>query len=778
MVKQQDQSNGGSCAVESGRGESSRKQRWVRDLLLLSIVVLVALVIRGVYIAQQQSDPLFDRPLVDAQFWDAWASAFAAGERFEDGPYYRAPLYAWTLGVVYKTLGSGPVAWRAVQALLGALTCGLVYLIGRVAFSQLVGFLAGLVTASYWILVYFTGEMLIPTLGIFLNTLLVLLLLQADRRRTVLWWASAGIVLGLSAIARPNILLFAPAIVLWMLVSRRSWPQFFTHAAVVTVGCLLVVLPVTIRNGVVGGDRVLISSQAGVNLYIGNNPRADGIKVTLPDTRKRANQATLDQQALAENEAGRKLKPSEISRFYLGKTWDFVRSEPRRASQLLVMKSFLFWSWYEFANNKDIYAYTQRYTPIVAILPLGFGLLGPLGLVGIAVIWPRRRELFPVWGFVLLYMVSVVLFFVSARFRVPILPVLILLAVVAAEWIVLTLKKKDWHSIIRAGIALVILLCVSNIGKWKVQKNMLDFSIAHTMNQDGKFEESLQIYRRLIEEDPENYHAYTDSSLVYLALGELSDAETNARHAVKIDTNHFKGHWVLGVALARQERLDEALPHLAKAVQLMPVSPENQRELGHALLLKGDLVQARRHLERAFELAPNHPDVLASLGILAARENKVTEAEAYFQNSVAINPENPEIYLPWARMSESNGRIADAISVARQGLKHVPQHDQLAIYLAQLLLSPDPTIRNPAEAVRLAEAVCVREKRTNPQSLQTLAKAYALNGRCPEGIDTANDAIRLARSAGLDSVVRQMRSLILRCESGQTVDANQEPNEP
>ena len=129
-------------------------------------------------------------------------------------------------------------------------------------------------------------------------------------------------------------------------------------------------------------------------------------------------------------------------------------------------------------------------------------------------------------------------------------------------------------------------------------------------------------------------------------------------------------------------------------------------------------------------------------------------------------------------MWERNDRIADAVSVVRQGLRHVPQHDQLAIYLAQLLLSPNPTIRDPAEAVRLAEAVCVREKRNNPQSLQTLAKAYAMNGCCPEAIDTANDAIRLAQAAGLDSMVQQMRSLIQRCESGQPVDANQEPNEP
>ncbi len=101
--------------MESHQGRNPRI-----DLLLVTIITLVALTIRGVYIAQQHSDPLFDRPTIDAEFWHAWSWAFAAGERFESGPYYRAPLYAWTLGVGCGTAatpsfddsaGPHPPAW-------------------------------------------------------------------------------------------------------------------------------------------------------------------------------------------------------------------------------------------------------------------------------------------------------------------------------------------------------------------------------------------------------------------------------------------------------------------------------------------------------------------------------------------------------------------------------------------------------------------------------------------------------------------------------------------
>ena len=680
-----------SSTSGDGRRDATGRGGWKRDLLLVSIVLLVALVIRGIYIAQQHSDPLFDRPTVDAEYWHAWASAFAAGEGFEEGPYYRAPLYAWMLGAVYKTIGSEPFAWRVVQAMLGALTCALVYGIGRLKFNRGIGFVAGLITAVYWILVFFTGEMLIPTLATFLATLLVLLLLLADRRRTVAWWGAAGIVLGLSAITRPNILLVAPVIVLWMLVSRQEWRRFLAHAAVITLGCLLVVLPITVRNAAIGGDQVLISSQGGVNLYIGNNPQADGFSVVMPGTTAHALQTRLEQRAIAEQEAGRELSPSEISRFYARKTWDFVRSHPGAAAQLLFTKFTYFWASHEFANNKDIYAYTQRHTPLVTVLPLRFGLIAPLGLLGVAVIWPRRRELFPLWGFILVYMISIVLFFASARFRVPILPVLILLAVVAVEWMVRAALKKEWRSVLEAVAGLAFLLFFSNsggwnaaTGRWDAEPDWIDLRVAATFAQDGRTGEALEVYRDIIERNPDNYDALADSAFLYLARDELREAEANARRAVKIDRNDYKGYNALGTALLRQGRLDEALPHLSKAARLMPMSSMSQHELGRGLFLKGDFERARDHLVRALGLAPGHPKYLASLGLLAAEEDKVAEAVECFEKSVAAEPANRDVYLAWARMWERNGRITEAVSAARQGLEHLPGDDELSAYLAQL----------------------------------------------------------------------------------------------
>ena len=290
--------------------------------------------------------------------------------------------------------GHGYVVPRVVQAVIGALSCGLLFLIGRRLFGRAVAAVAGFAAAGYWILIYFDGELLIPTLIVFIDLLLIWLLLRAGRAPSIAVHATAGVVLGLSAIARPNVLLFAPAIVVWLLVThRRRWKRALLGVICVTAGCLLVVLPVTVRNYVVGDDMVLIASQGGVNSYIGNNPESDGRTAIVPGTPGgwwEGYYATVER---AENARGRELKPSEVSDYYYEQAWEFMRTQPREFFKLLGLKLTLFWSAWEIGNNKNIYFWVERFTPTLRWLPLGFGVVGPLGIVGLVLCWRRRGEL-------------------------------------------------------------------------------------------------------------------------------------------------------------------------------------------------------------------------------------------------------------------------------------------------------------------------------------------------------------------------------------------------
>ena len=80
---------------------------------------------------------------MDAAYHDEWARAIASGEAFIEGPYFRAPLYPWFLGAVYSLFGIDTLPPRILQAVIGSLSCGLLFLIGRRVFTRTIGAVAG-----------------------------------------------------------------------------------------------------------------------------------------------------------------------------------------------------------------------------------------------------------------------------------------------------------------------------------------------------------------------------------------------------------------------------------------------------------------------------------------------------------------------------------------------------------------------------------------------------------------------------------------------------------
>ena len=556
-----------------------------RDAALLTAIVLFAFALRLIYVLQMRGSPLFDDPVMDELYHDQWARALAAGQTYMEGPFFRAPLYPAFLAAIYKFFGQSYLVPRLIQAGLGSLSCGLLFLIGRRVFTRTIGAVAGFAAGGYWMLIYFDGELLIPSLIVFLDLALIWLMLRAAGAPGKLIHGLGGAVLGLSALGRPNILLFGPAIVIWLfIVHREKRSRALAYATCVTAGCLLVILPVTIRNYVVGKDAVLISSQGGVNLYIGNNPQADGRTAIVPGTPGDWWGGYYAAIKRAEQASGRILKPSEVSRYYFGQAMDFIRRRPADFLSLTILKLRLFWTRWEVSNNKDIYFWSENFTPIVRWLPLGFAVIGPLGILGLILCRNRRAELFPLWGFVVVYMVSVVLFFCTARYRTPILPVLILLAVYAVFEGVRAVSRKRWRAIGGGLVGLALAAAFVNVPP------------------EGKQ------YRN-------EAFAYVRLGSAYARKDRLDQAADSYRKAVQIAPFFLTAHFKLGMLQRHMNQLDEAIAEFRAAL----ATPESMRltgetdvrvaqvqyNLGQALEERGDRGEAQEHYRAALALDPD-----------------------------------------------------------------------------------------------------------------------------------------------------------------------------
>ncbi|MDF1837311.1 MAG: glycosyltransferase family 39 protein, partial [Planctomycetota bacterium] len=155
----QDSPSYDSVQPECARSPWSSRERWG-----LVILLLLAFAFRLINVLAMRDNPRFDAPVMDGLYHLDWARALMAGESFQEGAFFRAPLYPWFMAAVLKVTGGSLLALRVVQCLLGVATVALTLLIARQCFGRSAGWLGGVVAATYWVLVYVDGEPLIPTL--------------------------------------------------------------------------------------------------------------------------------------------------------------------------------------------------------------------------------------------------------------------------------------------------------------------------------------------------------------------------------------------------------------------------------------------------------------------------------------------------------------------------------------------------------------------------------------------------------------------------------------
>ncbi len=214
------------------------------------------------------------RPAGDEWTWIGWSIHSPAGVaapevRFNPlrtGVLFYPPLYPYFVGAFFALLGS-LAAVKAVQALVGAL---LVPAVGGVAArlaGPRAGLGAGLIVALYPELVWFSVHFWSETLFLVLLWWAFERLLAADQRGSAALAAGAGLLWGLAVLTRETSLYFTPLAAAWL--ARGRGPGFRRGAAFLAVS-LLCVAPWTYRNWVVYKAFIPVSTAGGLNLWQGN----------------------------------------------------------------------------------------------------------------------------------------------------------------------------------------------------------------------------------------------------------------------------------------------------------------------------------------------------------------------------------------------------------------------------------------------------------------------------------------------------------------------------
>jgi Tfp pilus assembly protein PilF len=595
-----------------------------RDTTLVVLVVfIVALGVRLLYLwSQADANPVFHNPVMDNAIHHQWASRVASGEGLGPKPYFRAPLYYLALGAVYTMTGPSVVVARVANSVVGALGCALLALLGIQLSSTRTGLIAGLLAALYWPLVYFDGEMLTLSLEVTLNLLLLVLLVRLDREgREVARWlpALAGFVFGLSAITRPNVLAFAPVVVAWAWWTLPR-PRRVRHVAIrvgaLAVGAACAVGPVAARNLMVGGEAVLVATNGGVNFYIGNNPQSDGVTAVVPGTRPGWIEGYDDTHRIAEEAAGRSLTESEVSGFWFRRAVDWIRSDPSSWVHLVAYKFRLFWNPSEIGNNQAVAPFARLSWVIRALRWNGFPLAILLAGLGVVLAPWDRRWLVPA-AFAGIHAATVVAFFVNARYRLPVVPVLLLFAAVALQKLPELLRDlRSRRAAMALGVAAVagVLMATAPPSRSEV-----------------------------LLSDTFNYHLFL---AVFYATpqpeggGREDLALEHYRDAVRVRPGHAESRLAYAQLLMREQRWLEARQTLERATALHPDLVEASVFLATVYVRLGEVALAEAELRRALVVTPREPSLLEGLGCLLSHVGRHDEARPVLRQALVLVPDS------------------------------------------------------------------------------------------------------------------------------------------
>ncbi|MDP8205186.1 MAG: tetratricopeptide repeat protein [Candidatus Electryonea clarkiae] len=578
------------------------------------LLFLIALAIRLVYLATLAARPGFSMPIVDEIAYDRVARLISTGQGFGPGPLYRPPLWSAVLGLVYVLFGGLFQYARLTNVILGALAVTSIYRLGVKLFDKKTAFASGLIYSVYGLMVHYSGTGLVTSLFIYLVLEAVNLTIATTDKYHWKKIVPVGLLWGLASVARPVALLPAIIILIHKLIkSKLSREERYRSALYYLIGLGIAILPFTARN-VLQGDPVLISTNGGINFYLGNNEHSTGFQAYHPIlgvfwTPESAHQ-------WAEGMTGHRMKPTEVSKFYLNEGVRYLAFNPLQGLKLFGQKILLAFNGIEISNNGDL-DFMAQHNPMLKILMLiGYGLITPFALVGIFLTWKQdNSRLTAIIALTLLFIN--IFFFVNARFRLPSAALFIPFAAYMGERIFRAGKKLDWKPVLVPSVSVLIvgILVNANLARVPIGGNPTYgyFLLGQVLVREGKTFEAIKAFETCLEQS-------SSAPLANIYLGELNMQIGNPQKAVEYfntelemadNIRAFKG---LGLAYRQLERRADAEKVFTQAVELSPNDMEIRsllaQEIGEKGITQADAGEWKESLEtfeRATKIDPNNP---------------------------------------------------------------------------------------------------------------------------------------------------------------------------
>ena len=534
----------------------------------------------------------------------SWGARIAGGD-WVGGPqlFVLPPLYPYLLGLVYTVFGRSPSLIVGLQSVLGIICSGLLWRFASRRFGGVAGLCAGILFACTGTVLFFESMLVGTSLAVFLCVALLTCLDNWTTNEDQRSLALAGLSVGLLSVLRPNAIFLIPAvgaIALWPVhtVDRR---RFWEAAARYALPLALPLLILFLRNGIVAGEWTPLSGHGGINFYMGDHAGAPGWFAPPPGMNA---QITPDEpegnrtgpRRIAEADTRRTMSDHEVSDYWFERGLAFIAAQPAEALTVTMRKARLFLSAYETPLNYS-YEYHRKYAAVLSI-PFGqLWVLYPLSILGIwAGFAGEQKRVYDLLILLGVYAASVILFHVSTRYRMPVLPILGLLAGLGLQHLGEALRQKDRRTLVQAGLSAILLITLfySERGTWRSarpdsmdpfnlgtshlyagrpdlaipyleeardaggQFASLHYNLGVSYASRGRNREAVLAYEKAISVDPGLAPAHTNLGNLLFSAGQYDEAETAYHAALRADAASHNARAALGWVHYTYHRNDSA----------------------------------------------------------------------------------------------------------------------------------------------------------------------------------------------------------------------------
>lgn len=653
-----------------------------RVLTPLVVVVLAAALLRVMYLwAHASSLPFIDQPVLDAAWYDLTARNMLSGGLFPDGPFYHAPGYPWFLAVVYRVLGPDPRHAVIVQALLGVGTTLTAILIARRLFGREEALLTGLLLLGSGTLYFYESKLLVETWALFLLTLSVLLSLVADRELAVainrqereaadraagegrkpppasrgarIAAAGAGLAAGAASVARPNLLLI-PVVLAVLLIARamgrrRPWSTTWLYA----LGLATALLPTAIHN-LSHGALAPVATNGGVNFFAGNHRGARGIYEDPPGFSGIIAAQEREADSLVTLDLGHPLPPGPESGYWTARGLAEITADIPGWLGLVARKAWLFVNRQEEEVNGSYGLEASRVPWLrIAAIPFNFFVAaGAIGLVLAAGFFGAARgargSLQPLVLVVAAVFVTALLFFVMARLRLAVLPMLAVLsahALARTDRAFRSGRRREIVAGLAAGVVFLALTWNSPLGPARdaAWESHLFLETGRGLQASGKTDAAARSYVESARINPKNPDPLVYLGQMALERRDLASAIQFFERARDAAPESFRVRNNLGILYYSAQRFDAVEREMEAATRLMPDQAGPFFYRGLVARENDDPVRAGQYFREALDRDPHFTGAYVRLIETCLDRGDLEQARAWAnragERAVALPPD-------------------------------------------------------------------------------------------------------------------------------------------